>query len=230
MRLILDPGSTHGNDLIKMKQLIDIAKGVNAEIKFQLFTDTSNGNIPLNRKYFETICMYAADKNVKCFASVWDREAIELLVNCGCHAIKIAYSQRNNENLVNLAKQTHLEVIISHNYCDYIGVSYTSLWCIPEYPVLYEPNFENIFTKFDGFSDHTLGIHTTLKAIDNGAKIIEKHVKPEDPVNCPDSLFAMSPKETKDLYECINNRFKGKDGKAIQSNTAQTECKVYRGR
>jgi N,N'-diacetyllegionaminate synthase len=57
------------------------------------------------------------------------------------------------------------------------NISY--LWCLSKYPC--EPhdlknlpkNFQK--SKFDGYSDHSIGIETCLIAISRGARIIEKH-------------------------------------------------------
>ena len=53
------------------------------------------------------------------------------------------------------------------------------LWCLSKYPcqpkdlINLPKNFNN--TYFSGYSDHSIGIETSLMAITRGAKIIEKH-------------------------------------------------------
>lgn len=53
------------------------------------------------------------------------------------------------------------------------------MWCKSTYPNMMKDlkNFPKDFNKspFEGFSDHTVGIETSLLAISRGAKVIEKH-------------------------------------------------------
>ena len=53
------------------------------------------------------------------------------------------------------------------------------MWCKSTYPNMMKDlkNFPKDFNKspYEGFSDHTVGIETSLLAISRGAKVIEKH-------------------------------------------------------
>jgi sialic acid synthase SpsE len=82
------------------------------------------------------------------------------------------------------------------------------LYCIPEeYPVKYEISWGGIFPIFDGFSSHCLGIKQELKAIENGAEIIEFHITlDKNDINCPDHCFAKRPRETEYLIKQIKCR------------------------
>jgi sialic acid synthase len=210
MRLILDAGGTATNSIPKMCELVDLCKEVKAELKFQLFTN-STVNTPLNRRMYKEIAEYAEDEGVLMFASVWDREAIELIEETGGKSIKIAYSQRNNWDIINAALRTGLEVIRSSGWMDQYDMHFTNLYChaindIPQYPVIDMLNFDGIFELFQGFSDHSLGIKQTIKAIEAGAQIIEKHVCPSQPVTSEDSKFAIYPPQVRALHEYITSR------------------------
>lgn len=84
----------------------------------------------------------------------------------------------------------------------------TFCYCISEYPLLYEKINWNKALKYDGFSDHTLGItapivFTTLKKF-QGAKniIIEKHVKLEGSKG-PDAPASITTEQLSELISHI---------------------------
>ena len=52
-----------------------------------------------------------------------------------------------------------------------------------------------------GFSDHTLGIGSSLAAISLGASVIEKHFTLDKKIKTVDSFFSLEPKEMKLLVE-----------------------------
>ena len=208
MRLILDCGSTHGNDWARIQELIKLAEECHAELKFQLFTQ-SPGNLPCNRNLFTLAAKLGQSRGVPVFASVWDKEAVELVPLIGCRTIKIAYSQRNNEDLINYATKMGVEVIVSYDWMDTPRRDVTPMLCIPVYPVHYQIDFTEVFKRFTAFSDHSLGISQTTRAITAGAQIIEKHVMPENPYGCPDTKFAITPSQARKLYEYISSGGQG---------------------
>ena len=84
----------------------------------------------------------------------------------------------------------------------------TFCYCISEYPVdINKINWKNAI-KFDGFSDHTLGIiapiiFTILKKIKNSKKIyIEKHVKLKNSKG-PDASTSITTEQLKELMSQI---------------------------
>lgn len=112
-----------------------------------------------------------------------------------------------------------------------VSATATKLYCIPEYPVRYEVCFDGIFEgnyvdsgiptktafpnmpdegnlltyRFQGFSDHTLGIRQTRRAIQSGAQVIEKHVRlGYNDETCPDAFFAVKIEELGQLKTCRN--------------------------
>ena len=210
MRLILDPGSSHGNDWAKFQELVKLCEECHAELKFQLF-EQSPGNLPCNRNFFALAVELGRAKGVSVFASVWDRNAVDILEQLKCKTIKIAYGQRHNADLVNYAVRSKREIIVSYDWMDTPRRDVTPIFCIPEYPVHYLIDFNEVFKRFTGFSDHSLGISQTIKAIQMGAQIIEKHIVPENPFICPDTKFALSPSQARKLYEHISSG-DGKNG------------------
>lgn len=209
VKVCVDPGSTHMGKLDYCKQLIDLAAETKCyAIKFQLFPNspefTKSGNIPLSFSMFEQLVPYCPPE-LKLFASIWDNSALDLL-NKHNLMIKFAYSQRNNRSLICKAFSTSLQTIwISSDVMTSFpkNARWKRLYCIPQYPVPFEPSFEGIFPdRFDGFSDHTLGILQSLRAANAGAQYIEKHITlGYDDIDCPDNKFALKPFELKALTE-----------------------------
>lgn len=200
IKIIVDPGSCHMAKKEYCKELIDLAVENKCwAIKFQLFKNLPP-NIELPRDWWIELVEYCKNRII-IFASVFDMDAFNRMVKLNTPYIKIAYSQRKKwtlrgENVI--VSCPPLEV---YDYPDCIR-----LFCIPEYPVLYKIDFDQIFTRypFEGFSDHTLGYNQTFEAIRKGAKIIEKHITLDhDDIKCPDHYFALRPNELKEMMEAI---------------------------
>ncbi len=66
-------------------------------------------------------------------------------------------------------------------------------------------NFKKIFRLPIGFSDHTLGIETSLAAVSMGAKIIEKHFTLNKKMKGPDHKASINVDELKSLVTNIRN-------------------------
>lgn len=209
IKVIVDPGSCHMGKIEYAKELIDLAVENNCwAIKFQLFKHMPP-NIELPREWWEELVEYAKDR-IEIFASVFDGEALDLLIKHDALYIKFAYTQRFNYMAMAEASK-HANVIISCSPMDTIGHygGFIKLLCIPEYPVTYKIDF-SLINKFgfDGFSDHTIGYVQTLEAIENGAEYIEKHITLNySDINCPDHYFALKPKELKEMMYDIKRNY-----------------------
>lgn len=228
--IIVDAGSCHMGNKDYALELIEQAKKNGADaIKFQLFKDIPP-NIPLDYDWIPDLKIFADKIGIELFVSVWDMEGIEILQACKIKSIKFAFSDfRRKKELIDyvLEKPILLEnpnvrqikktdkyqfekIFISGDiFTNFpVDTKIIKLFCIPEYPVNYLINFsQELFKRFDGFSDHTMGINQTKKAISCGAKYIEKHFTIEKPdIDCPDYRFAIKPKELKELTEWNKNQ------------------------
>ena len=107
---------------------------------------------------------------------------------------------------------------------------------ISEYPPLFEDmnlNFiqklKNIVKCTVGHSDHTQTIFTSVIAVANGAKIIEKHLTISHDVNGPDKDVSLDGNEFKDLVTTLRKVSKTLgDDKTIQDNELQIRKWAYR--
>lgn len=210
IKLIVEVGSGHRGEVSRGVEFIRRAKDIRAwAVKFQLFPNkeqyTGCGNIHLSLEKFSELYEYGRSIDMPVTASVFGKSELEFLEQLNPLFIKLSYSKSLDTVLYNKTQ----EYIVSGDVMNkHLLPTGKHLYCIPEYPVRYEVAFDKIFVPverggygFDGFSDHTLGVRQTKRAIKAGAKIIEKHVKLEEKDNgCPDDRFAVSFKELEDLW------------------------------
>lgn len=201
-RIICEIGSTHCGFLTLAQQAVDkcVDMGVDA-IKFQLFAKDSEfakNNIWLDPELYREISIYAKEQGLDIGASVFDDDSLDFLLGTHPSFVKFAYSQKNQEQRIWEVLKMGVETIVS---CDVMSDKRTPipclrLFCIPQYPVYFQVCFDELFPRFDGFSDHTLGFEQTMNAVSAGAKVIEKHMR-IDPYDftTPDSQFALAPAE-----------------------------------
>lgn len=188
MIFIAEIGLNHNGNLDLCHELIKQAKWSGANIaKFQLGWRSNENEI--NNITFEVLnqliktCDYY---DIEFMASIFNEEAFELSKKINLEKFKIASRTLvDNPNLVEkilkLNKPTFVSLGMSDKenlpFKDYDNVHY--LWCKSKYPTLpwdlvdLPKDFKN--SKFDGYSDHSIGIEIPLTAISRGAKIIEKH-------------------------------------------------------
>lgn len=205
VRIIAELGSCHMGKPERIKEAVDICKDLNLELKLQLFPDEAPyvpTNIHLPIPDFLTALIHAEKQGVKLSASCFDPVSFLVLKNCSVDWIKFAYSKKNQVEWISETIALGKEAIVS---CDvmtdhFVPKEATKLYCIPEYPVRYHVAFDKLFPRFDGFSDHTLGIRQTQNAIDAGAQIIEKHVRlGYEDETCPDAFFAVNIRDLEKL-------------------------------
>lgn len=217
VRVIAELGSNHYNQLDRLKKAVDVCATYSMDLKVQLFPDTEAytkvGNVWLSPANFSAALDYANRNGVVFSASVFSQTYFDYLVQLKPKFIKFAFGKKDQTEQIEAALASGIETIVS---CDVmtdnkVPPGSTKLYCIPEYPVRYEIAFDSLFdeksgvveshcidlpARFDGFSDHTIGLRQTKCAIDAGAKIIEKHVKlDETDMGCPDDFFAVPIKE-----------------------------------
>jgi sialic acid synthase SpsE len=202
IKVIADPGSCHMGNLERAYSLTGEAKRAGCDaIKWQLFKSKDGGNVPLPYEWFPELIHFAKQCGIECFASVWDREGINLLADCECRSIKFAYSICNTLFTYSI-NQEEWEHIYESGDLTHHAHGTDNLYCIPLYPVPYLIDFDGLFPRFDGFSSHCLGIEQDKAAIRAGAKIIEKHFQLDDNLStCPDGNFAIRPAKLKELCD-----------------------------
>jgi sialic acid synthase SpsE len=206
VRVIADPGSCHLGKINSAFRLIEEARDAGAwAIKFQLFPKRyeASGNIMLPEEWFvDNLVPYARQLGIECFASVFSMAALRAVIRAGCNYVKFAYGYRN--------KRTHAHawefvpsIIGSGDYEKQPLPANIRLYCVPEYPVRRKVELPYFVGFWDGFSDHTLGTAQTKRAIDAGARYIEKHLRlgTKHDRDVPDGRFAVTPKQLKEICD-----------------------------
>lgn len=170
----------------------------------------------------DEIIAYCKNKNVEFISTPCSLEAVDFLAT-RVPAFKIASMDLNNIELLTAVGQKNLPVIISTGIGTLgeieqaIGIlndndtkEIALMHCISNYPAdPKELNLKNIpmlkeaFGLPVGFSDHSLGINSSLAAVALGASIIEKHITLDRGQTGPDHSFALEVNDLKGLVSGI---------------------------
>ena len=179
-------------------------------------------------KLVKDLFYYARKNKITIFSSVFANEGVDLMLDLGAPAIKIASFELVDLPLIQYAARTGLPMIIStgmgniSEIKDAINAVYSVsskrdklalLHCVSSYPA--EPSEANLpalgpladlngADHVVGFSDHTLGVGTAAAAVCFGASIIEKHFIIDRNSGGPDAGFSMEPAEFSRLVVACN--------------------------
>jgi len=206
--VVAEIASNWEGSLLKAQKLITEAKKAGADaVKFQMWRakDLYNENHPnwneikkseLTFDKIKKIKKIADQKKIELFCSVFYPEAVNFLQSLNVKRYKIAsrtclLKDPFSMEILKLKARTGKPIIISMGMGGnknkikkiFSKNKVTFCYCISEYPTAFNKIQWNEAKKYDGFSDHTLGIiapivFSILKK-QQGVKhvIIEKHVK-----------------------------------------------------
>ena len=235
--IIAEAGSNHNGDLNQAFRLIDIASTSGADaVKFQLFKaedflEKSSKNYKFLQKYefkkewLERLIKYCKKKKILFLASPFNKNAVDILLEVGIKAFKIASTETLNLDLVNYISKKKLPLIVSTGICNYADIvecldvikknknnKVALLQCSSVYPAKeYQvnlnviDNYKKIFNFPIGFSDHSLGSLACIAAVAKGAKVIEKHFTIDKKMTGPDHSYAINPVELKQMIREIRS-------------------------
>ena len=222
MIFIAEIGLNHNGNLDLCHELIRQAKLAGADIaKFQLGWRAKKdeiNHIPLESlKQIVESCNYF---DIQFMASIFNEEAFELSKKINQDKFKIASRTVVDnpalvEKILKLNKPTFISLGMSDKenlpFKAYDNVHY--LWCKSKYPTFpsdlvdLPKDFKN--SKFDGYSDHSIGIEIPLTAITRGAKIIEKHFTlDKSDTTIRDHSLSATPDEFRTMTTIGRNIFK----------------------
>ena len=231
--IIAEIASNWEGSVSKAKKLILESKksGANA-VKFQMWraNDLYSKENPqwkiikkseLTFKKAEKLKKYADEQNIEFFCSVFYPEGVDYLKSLGVKKYKIAsrtcllndkYSLETLENIAKTRKPVIISMGMGGNKKRITKIfsknKITFCYCISEYPAPFKKiNWKNAI-KYDGFSDHSIGIVAPflfgLLKRERFAKriIIEKHVKLKNSKG-PDASTSITTEELKQLSSNI---------------------------
>ena len=220
MEIIAEIGQNHNGSIILAKELIHAAKENGADVaKFQiynakkLFTKKNNiwykSNLESELSKDEIIELHEECKRVKIefMASVFSPELVNITEAIKMKRYKIASRSIFDKKLINRIFKTKKPIIFSLGMWNKNHFPYERnrrikyLFCVSKYPTPKSLiTFDNYtFKKYDGFSDHTIGIEKAKESIKLGAKILEKHFTIDKKLFGPDHKLSILPNELNEL-------------------------------
>ena len=233
--IVAEIASNWEGSLVKAKKLIEKAKKAGADaVKFQMWraTDLYSNDHPewdfikkseLTFDKTEKIKKMADEQGIDFFCSCFYPEAVDFLETLNVKNYKIAsrtclLEDPNSKETLFKKSITKKPVFISmgmggnKKYLEKLfkNSNITFCYCISEYPTEIKKINWKTAVKFDGFSDHTLGItapilFATLKKQMNSKQImIEKHVKLKESKG-PDASTSIDTNQLSELVNYIRN-------------------------
>lgn len=223
--IVAEIGINWQGDLDLALEMIKMAKRCGADTaKFQVYDPetTLDRNDPviapwwdlimatkLTRPELAVLFAACAKEKIGFLASAFDVERVGWLEALGVERYKIASRSINDEPLIQAVLATGKPVLVSlsEKYCPYLFPPAVMtdrckyLYCVSEYPaplnhVKFSPNMFHIYY---GFSDHTIGITSSVVAMSLGAQIIEKHFTMSKLLPGPDHTCSASPLDLRRL-------------------------------
>jgi len=220
MLIIAEIGQNHNGVMGLALEMIHAAKEHGADIaKFQLYD--------VDRIFPKTFEWYAEGKQaqltrdqvarlaeecdrvgIEFSASVFDLERFAWCEELGMRRYKVASRSIRDRELISAIARTGKPMIASlgmwgeERFPDIVSrgvVEY--LYCVAKYPTRWEElHFDEIdFSRYAGFSDHTLGVEAALVAAASGARILEKHFTLDKEMHGPDHACSMEPHELAEI-------------------------------
>ena len=188
MRFIAECGLNHNGNHDLLFEMIKQAKWSGAtDVKFQLgWRDQENEINAITQETIDDLMTFCSYVEINPLFSLIKPESFSLVEKYNLSEFKIA-SRTVNEypDFINQLIDNGSKLIISLGMWEKDELPFGKneqiqyLWCKSKYPTLPHQleDFPKSFLSSDysGFSDHTLGIETSLLAVSRGAEIIEKH-------------------------------------------------------
>ena len=233
--VVAEIGSNWEGDTRKVKKIIRECKNAGADaVKFQMWRarDLYSHKHPqwkiirkaeLTSKKVEIIKKYADEQNMEFFCSVFYPEGVDYLESIGVKKYKIAsrtclLNDKHSLETLERVSKTRKPVIISMGMGGnkkrimkiFSKSKKTFCYCISEYPAPFEKINWKKAIKYDGFSDHSLGIDAPflfalLKKQTHAKQItIEKHVKLKNSKG-PDASTSITTELLKELISNIRS-------------------------
>lgn len=243
--IIAEIGINHNGDIGIAKKLIDVAVEAKVDaVKFQkrdlpslyredVLSDTFKyeqyfqymipilKKVELSHEDYYSLKSYCVEKGVEFLCTPFDLMSVDLLVQLGVNAFKIASADLTNLELLDYVAMQGKPILASTgmSYWEDIKkavellrkkeVPFALLHCRSVYPVWPRDVNLRMINKLReflcpvGYSGHDIGITISLVAASMGAAIIEKHITLDKRMHGPDHKISLEPFELKRLVRDI---------------------------
>lgn len=219
--IIAEIGQNHDGDMDRAFTLIREAASIGADVaKFQMYDAKAlfpkegnewyeyNCQTEISREQCEALANECAHAGIEFMASVFDIERIAWLEDMGVKRHKVASRSIHDQELLEALCATGKPLLVSLGQWTQAefpevhasgGVHF--LHCISKYPTpLEDVGLAEIdFSRYAGFSDHTLSLTAPMVAMARGARIIEKHFTLDRNMYGPDHAGSMTPDDLETL-------------------------------
>lgn len=191
---------------------------------------------------------HAKREEITIFSSPFDETAVDLLQELDAPAYKIASFELIDLPLIRRAAECNKPLLMSTGLASLqeiresldVALKYGCgdvllFHCISSYPApTHESNLNNIvslrkeFGVEVGLSDHTISNIASITAVGLGAAAIEKHFKPNDDCDGPDSSFSINPTQLTSLIKDCNDAWKSLGSEGFYRSSAEEGSLKYR--
>lgn len=227
IEVIAEIGINHNGDMDLAKRMIHEAKRSGADVaKFQIYAPQRmlDLNDPFIQKHWDTIKATELTfedvallkdtcdvEGIEFLASVFHPDRVEWTEEIGMQRYKIASRSVYDFGLAKTIAATGKPIILSWGYYDPEQgypklIQFAAAWdrtkhlyCVSKYPTPLSDLRFSFGGRYNGFSDHTVGITASVVAMALGATIIEKHFTLDRNMPGPDQLGSMEPDELRQL-------------------------------
>lgn len=187
---------------------------------YDLYSDAS-----MPWEWHEPIKKKCDEVGLDFLSTPFDEAAVDLLVEMGCDALKIASFELTDLPLLKYAAAKGKTMIMSTGMASIEDIQdavdavkstgnndIVLLRCCSEYPadpkdmnLASIPDMQNRFEVQVGFSDHSMGHQADVVAAVLGARVIEKHFCLSHEIKTADSEFSMDPDEYGAMVNAVND-------------------------
>ena len=270
--VVAEIGFNHNGDVELAKRMIESAAENGADaVKLQTFLagemisrtlladdpDHPGNEIPfykffqryeLSREDYKALIAHARTLNIPLFSTPFDDTSLDMLVELGVPALKIASPDLTYTPFLKRVAETGLPVVLSTGMGDEKEItqalealskakSVILLHCVSNYPAQYEEMnlacmaaLRQQFEILVGLSDHTLDNLSAVVAASLGAVMIEKHFTLDRKMPGVDQSISMQPGDLRKLKADILNVTKilGNEKKEIQESEIPVKLSARR--
>jgi len=247
--IVAEVGFNHNGDVALCRQMIQAAKENGADaVKLQTFvaerlyskgfiaSDPADAEkkIPLYEFFkrselqpseYEALFDFAREMGIPLFSTPFDEGSLDMLVDLGLPAIKIASPDLTHFNLIKHAAGKNLPLVLSTGMGNLDEIAravdvvqeagnerIVLLHCVSSYPARHEEMnmrcLSELKTRFElpvGLSDHTTDNLSAIIATTLGAVMIEKHFTVDRNLPGADNAISIEPHELKALKQATMN-------------------------